>query len=235
MVTTKKPKVIVVLGSPGSGKGAQAGLLANRLGFFLLETSSVVGAAISRAGKGEHVVIEGKKYFFKEQAEIRRKGLIWDGRFTAHFMAKKLEELAREEKSVILSGSPRNLEDAKRTIPLLRKLYGLKNVVMVFLEITPQETIRRNKHRRECELARHSILYSKETSGLTRCPLDGSRLVYREDDNPEIIKERLKEYREKTLPVLRVFRKERIAVKHINGEKSVSDVFENILKVLKTK
>ncbi len=226
-------KVIIILGPPGSGKGTQAELLAEKFGFFQWETSSIVGGIIERAKKGDFVKIEGKKYFFEDQAEIRRKGLLWDGCFTFYFSKKKLEELAKEGKGIVMSGSPRDKEEAKRLIPLLKKLFGAKNIVMIALKLTPETTIWRNSYRRECELATHSILYTKETKRLTRCPLDGSKLMHRKDDDPQAIKTRLEQYKAKTFPVFEVFRKQGIRVKEINGEQSVADVFEDILKALK--
>lgn len=227
-----KPKVIIVLGSPGSGKGTQAELLANKFGFFQWETSTIIGRILEEAKKGEFVEIEGKKYFFEKQKEIRHKGLLWDGSFVFHFSKKKLEELAKEGKGVVMSGSPRNVEEAKRLIPLLKNLYGAKNIIMFALTVSPKAAMWRNSHRRECELATHSILYTKETEKLTRCPLDGSKLIRRKDDSPQIIKTRLKRYREETFPVFEVFRKEGIKVIEINGEQSVADVFKDILKEL---
>lgn len=227
-----QPRVIIVLGSPGSGKGTQAELLANKFGFFQWETSSIIGRILDEAKKGEFVEIEGEKYFFEKQKEIRRKGLLWDGSFVFHFSKKKLEELAKEGKGVVMSGSPRNVEEAKRLIPLLKNLYGAKNIIMLALAVSPKAAIWRNAHRRECELATHSILYTKETEKLTKCPLDGSKLVRRKDDSPQVIKTRLKRYQEETFPVFEVFRKEGIKLKEINGEQPVADVFKDILKEL---
>jgi len=234
MKPSKNKKVIIVLGPPGSGKGTQAELLAEKLGFFQWETSSIIGNVIERAKKGDFVKIEGKKFFFEEQKEIRRKGLLWDGLFVFYFSKKKLEELAKEGKGVVISGSPRNEEETKKLIPLLKKLYGTKNIIVLALRLSSKETIWRNSHRRECELATHSILYNKETAKLTKCPLDGSELFHRKDDNPEAIKVRLKEYQGKTSPVFEIFRKKGIKVKEINGEQSVADVFRDILKATKS-
>ncbi len=229
----KNPSVIIILGPPGSGKGTQAELLAEKFGFFQWETSSIVGGVIERAKKGDFVKIEGKKYFFEDQAKIRRNGLLWDGCFTFYFSKKKLEELAKEGKGIIMSGSPRDREESNRLIPLLKKNYGPKNIIVIAFQLNPEATIWRNSHRRECELATHSILYTKETEKLTKCPLDGSRLMRRKDDNPEVIKARLKQYEEKTFPVFEIFRKRGIKVKKINGEQSVADVFRYVLKALK--
>ncbi|MDP2664004.1 MAG: adenylate kinase, partial [bacterium] len=88
-------------------------------------------------------------------------------------------------------------------------------------------------HRRECELIRHPIVYIKETAKLTKCPLDGSKLVLRKDDNPEIIKTRLKEYKEKTFPLIDLLKKQGLKVIKVNGEQLVADVFKDFLKAVK--
>jgi adenylate kinase len=227
-----KKLVIIIMGPPGSGKGTQAELLAEKFGFFQWETSSIIGGIIERAKKEEFVEIEGKKYFFEKQRQIRQKGLLWDSRFIFYFTKKKIEELAKEGKGIIVSGSPRTLTEGEKLIPLLKKLYGLRNIVVIVLKLTPEATLWRNSHRRECELATHSILYTKETRKLTKCPLDGSRLMRRKDDSPETIRIRLKEYKEKTFPLINYFKKQGLKVKEINGEHSVADVFKDILKTL---
>jgi len=102
------------------------------------------------------------------------------------------------------------------------------------IEISPEETIFRNSHRRICELMRHPILYSEETKNLSICPLDGSKLVRREGlDDPETIKTRLKEYADRTYPVIEIFKEQGIKVKKVNGEQSVADVFKEILSAIK--
>ena len=105
---------------------------------------------------------------------------------------------------------------------------------MVLIEISAQETIFRNSHRRICELMRHPVLYNKETIKLTMCPLDGSKLMKRKGlDDPETIKVRLKEYEERTLPLLEYFKNQGVKVKKIKGEQSVADVFRDILKTIR--
>jgi len=78
-------KFIIIMGPPGSGKGTQAELLAEKFGLFQWETSSIIGRILEQAKKEEFVIIGGKKYYFEDQREIRRKGLLWDGSFIFYF------------------------------------------------------------------------------------------------------------------------------------------------------
>jgi len=80
---------------------------------------------------------------------------------------------------------------------------------------------------------RHPILYCNETKNLEHCPLDGSRLIRREGlDDPDIIKKRIKEYNERTYPLIEYFGKQGLKVLKINGEQTVANVYGDILKAL---
>lgn len=235
MKPSNNRKIIIILGPPGSGKGTQTKLLAEKFDLYHWDTSKIIGRIIEKAKKGEFVTIEGKKYYFEEERKKRRKGILWSTPFTVYFAKKKMKDLAKEGEGVAMAGSPRTLYEGKRIIPLLKKLYGTKSIIVIELKLSAKESIWRNSHRRECELIRHPTLYIKETAKLTKCPLDGSKLVFRKDDTPEIIKVRLKEYKEKTFPLIELFKKQGLKVKKINGEQSVADVFKDILKALKSR
>lgn len=228
-----KQKVIIILGSPGSGKGTQAELLAERLNIFHLETSKIIEANLENIKKSDFVAIKGKKYFLVEEKKIRESGEIMSPPLINFWVKNKVKELKKERKGIIFSGSPRTLDEGKELTPFLKKLYGAKNIKIILLELSEKESIWRNSHRKTCQLMRHPILFTEETKKLTKCPFDGSKLLLRKDDRPEIIRTRLKEYKEKTFPLIELFKKQGQKVKKINGEQSVSDVFKDILIALK--
>lgn len=231
---TGAKKIIIILGQPGSGKGTQAELLSEKFGFFHFETSKVIEENFNKAKKGDFVKIDGKKYFLSEEKKIRSSGKVMSPPLINYWVQKSIKELARQGKSIIISGSPRTLYEAERLFPLLEKIFGKENITIIEMEQGPNASIFRNSHRRICELRRHSILYSRETAKLTVCPIDGSKLVSRGKlDDPKVIKERLIEYKERTLPIVTFAKKHGFSVKKIDGEKSVADVFNNILKHLK--
>lgn len=226
-------QIIILLGPPGSGKGTQAGLLAEKLNLYHLETSKIIVANLLNIKKNDFVSVKGKKYFLAEELKLRETGKLMSSPLISFWVKNKIEKLAEDGEGITTSGSPRTLYEGKEVIPLLKKLYGKGNIGIILIKLSAKESIWRNSHRRTCELMRHSILYTKETIKLTKCPFDGSKLVIRKDDDAEIVKARLKEYKERTLPLVDYFKKEKIKVKEINGEQSVGAVFKDILKVIK--
>ncbi|MDO8435762.1 MAG: nucleoside monophosphate kinase [bacterium] len=227
-------KVIILIGPPGSGKGTQGELLSEKLNLYYFEAAKVGEEKINKAKKGEYVIADGKKYYFEKEKKLWQTGKLWSPPFITALVKKKIEELAEAGNSIILSGSPRTLYEGERIAPLLIKLYGKENINIILIEQSAEASIFRNAHRKICELMRHPMLWTKETSKLKNCPLDGSKLLKRKGlDDPETIKIRLKEYKERTYPLIGLFRKQGLKIKKINGEQLVVDVFKDILRVFK--
>lgn len=229
-----KKRVIIVLGPPGSGKGTQAELLAEKLDLYHLETSEIIVKNLLNVKKDDFVVVKGKKYFLFAEKKLRESGELMSPPLITFWIKNKIKELAKEGKGIAISGSPRTLYEGKEVTPFIKKLYGPKNIKVISIKLSAKESIWRNSHRRTCELMRHTILYTKETIKLTKCPFDGSKLVFRKDDTPAVIKMRLKEYKERTFPLIELFKKQGLKVKKINGEQPVADVFKDILKAIKS-
>ncbi len=232
-------QVIILFGPPGAGKGTQAELLSDKLNLYYFETSKALeekfreAEGLSQNSPERFVEIGGQKYDILNEKKIWTEGLLCSPSFVAYLVKEKIKKLFNEGNNLVLAGSPRTLIEGKEIVPLLKELYGSKNIKIVFIEISPEQTIYRNSNRRLCELMRHPILYTKETENLSICPLDGSKLVNRVGlDDPETIKVRLKEYKERTLPLIEYFKAEGLKTEEINGEQSVADVFKNILEAI---
>jgi adenylate kinase family enzyme len=147
----------------------------------------------------------------------------------AHIMQEKIRQLYESKKDIVTSGSLRTLYEAEHLYPILEELYGKENIKVFSLKLDPEQSIHRNSHRRICELMRHSILANEETKNLSLCPVDGSTLLQRKGlDDAETIKIRLKEYAERTEPVFEYLKQHKIAIKELNGDRSVAEVFYDI-------
>ena len=222
------------MGPPGAGKGTQAELLSDKLGFFHLETSKVLEASFSHAKKREYVAVGKDKFFLQDEKVLWKSGKLMSPPFVTQLMQNKIQELYEQGEGMVLSGSPRTIYEVEKLLPFIIKLYGNKNLTLVVLQLSEEQSIYRNSHRRICELMRHPILYTKETEKLTHCPLDGSAIQRRKGlDNPATIKVRLKEFQERTFPVLQYFVKQGIKPYRVNGDKSVAGVFMDVQKVVR--
>ncbi len=226
-------QVVIIMGPPGSGKGTQAELLADRFSLYYLETSKVLEAKIMNAKKGEFVAVGNKKYFLSDEKKKWQTGFLNSDPFTNFLMRERISEYFAKGESLLLAGSPRSVDQAQDLMPFLKKLYGAKNIKVILLEVSARESIFRNSHRKICELMRHPILFSKQTIKLKSCPLDGSKLLQRKGlDDPKTIRARLEVYKNITLPMVDYFGAQGIPVKKINGSPAPAIVFKNILKAL---
>lgn len=227
-------QVIILFGQPGAGKGTQAEILADKTGYYHFESSKIIEACFKNESPEKVFEIEGQSYKVEDEKKRWEAGLLNSPPFVVFLMVEKIKELAEDGKSIIFSGSPRTIYEAKKEIPLLKELYSLENIRFVMLEITAKTTIFRNSHRRICELIRHSILFTKETETLTLCPLDGSNLVKRKGlDDVKTIKKRLEVFKEQTYPVTEIIEKQGLYLHKVNGEQSVSDVHKEIVEAIK--
>lgn len=230
---SQKPRVIIIIGPPGSGKGTQATLLADKLGLFYFETSKIIEERVMNAKKGEYVEIEGKKYYLLNEKKIWETGGLCSPPLVTYWVQEKIKELAEKGEGIVFAGSPRTLYETERIMPILNKFYGKKNIKIILFTLSPKTSIFRNSHRRICELLRHPILYNDETKNLTKCPLDGSKLIRRKKlDDSETIKIRIKEYKERTLPIIDYFKKKGYKVKKISASPPPAVIFKKLLNYL---
>ena len=135
-------------------------------------------------------------------------------------------------RGIVISGSLRTLKESKIILPELERLYGKDGITIFYITLSEAESIQRNSSRRICQLNRHPIPGFPQYRDLVACPQDGSPLITRELDKPEIIKERYGVYLEDTAPVLDYLRAGGYKVIEINGEQPIEKVTEDILKHL---
>lgn len=226
------PYLFIFFGAPGAGKGTQTLLIAERHQLVRIEMSKLLGQKFRNAKEGEYIEIEGKRYVIAEQNERQRKGFLCEAPFVSFLVQKKIQEVYQMGESIVLDGFPRSVEQIEFVFPFLLEKFGKEHIVVLYLDLEEQESIRRNTQRKMCELMRHPILFHPETEGLTICPLDGSRLIKRVDDNVEAMKVRFQEFRNQTLPLIPYLEKNGIPVHTVRAEQSVAEVFSDISKIL---
>lgn len=216
--------VIILIGPPGSGKGTQAELLADKFGLFHLESSKVIEEKIKNAPPDDAVMQREKKLW--------ESGILNTPELVLEWIKEKAKEVANDGKGIVFSGSPRTVYEAEGEISVLEELYGKDNVNVFNIELSEEESIKRNSKRRICKGSRHPMPNFPEFEGITKCPKDGSEIITRVLDNPETIKIRYQEYISRTLPVVDFLKKRSYNITEINGEQSIEKISEDILGTL---
>jgi adenylate kinase len=185
----------VIMGIQGSGKGTQAKLLSER---FDLEHMSV--GDIFRWNVQHHTTLG---------AHVRRtvaSGLLVDDDVVESIIRDRLT--AHDwNYGFVIDGFPRNARQAE----FFLETYDIDGVIN--LDLPDAEVERRVLARRLCSgcgLDYNLIAHRPAREDV--CDVCGAPLITRPDDNPEALAVRLREYHDKTTPVIEIFeRKEFVA------------------------
>lgn len=136
-----------------------------------------------------------------------------------------------KEKGFLFDGYPRSLEQYEYLEDMLRK-FGKKIDQVVYLYISPEESIRRLSARRTCEKCGEIFnLVTNPPKNPEVCDKCGGKLTQREDDQPEAIKRRLELFNERTRPILEKAKQENILME-VEGEKPIEQIHDEILQKL---
>ncbi|SPN73395.1 Adenylate kinase,adenylate kinase,adenylate kinase,Adenylate kinase [Chlamydia serpentis] len=206
--------VFIIMGPPGSGKGTQSQHLAKRLGIPHFSTGDLLRAIIE---EGTPAGLEAKTYLDK--------GAFVPSNFVWKILKEKMQSIECSQ-GCIIDGFPRTLDQAQLLNNFLKKIQS--DYTVIFLEISENEIVKRIGSRFLCPSC--SRIYKKE-QGYTECPDCLMPLIRRSDDTPEVIKERLKKYRERTAPVITYYEKLG-KLCWISSEDKEDLVFENLLRCI---
>ena len=222
-------KAVIIYGPPGSGKGTQADLLARKFNFIHLDTGRYLESLLRSPKAKTDPILKREKANFDS-------GRLCTPEWVLKITREETERIAKAGYNLVFSGSPRTLFEAfgdKKTKGLtetLIKSFGKKNVSVVLLEVRDETSIKRNSHRVVCS---QCGLPKLESVSLPHCPLCAGPMRTRSLDNPEIIKVRLKEYRDRTYPIVAQMKKKGFSISKIDGEPLPYKVSEKVVKALK--
>ncbi len=195
---------IVMLGKPGSGKGTQSADLAKTAGVPSVATGDIIRRSIA----------EGTALGREFQSYTQSGRLVPDDLV----IALVRERLSEPDccSGFVLDGFPRTLKQAEGLDDFLfQRGWGLD--LIVYLEVSDQDLTERAAGRRWCPTdgsVYHSVFAPPANEGL--CDRCGGVLSIREDDRLEVVQSRLREYAEKTAPLVDFYSK-RSAFRRVLG------------------
>ena len=210
---------IIMLGAPGAGKGTQAKMIAAKYGVPHISTGDIFRANIKN---GTELGAKAKEYMDK--------GLLVPDELVVDLVIDrfKADDCA---KGYILDGFPRTIPQAEALDKALSAI-GDSVDYAINVEVPDENIIERMSGRRACVGcgATYHIKYNPtKVEGI--CDACGEKLILRDDDKPETVKNRLSVYHEQTQPLIDYYAKKNVLAE-VDGTKDMEDVFNDIVTIL---
>lgn len=210
---------IILLGPPGAGKGTQAAMLMERFGIPQISTGDMLRAAVQAQSS---LGVKAKKI-------MDAGGLVPDD-IVVGIVRDRLQ-FEDCQKGFILDGFPRTLAQADSLKQVLAELDKPLDAV-VSLQVDIDALVARLTGRRtcvDCGKGFHLQYDPPTQDGL--CSVCGGRLILRDDDREETIRNRMKIYQEQTAPLEDYYRAEGLLI-DVDGMADISTVQQAIVMAL---
>ncbi len=205
---------LLFLGAPGSGKGTQAKLLAEKHGLSHIAPGDIFRREI-RNKTELGLLVEG----------ILARGDLVDDATTLRIMEKAMSEAG--EAGFVLDGFPRNLAQAEALDEMLAAS-GTKLDLVLNLVVPEENILERARNRRVCSVCgRPYSLTVQPPKKEGVCDHCGCELVTRKDDREETVKDRLSVYHRLTEPLEDYYGRQGLVV-DVCGEGEVDEVAQRI-------
>jgi adenylate kinase len=214
-----KPLDLVLLGPVGAGKGTQARRIAGHYHVPHLSSGDLLRAHQAQQSRlGE----EARTYM--------ERGALVPDELVIRMMVERLRE-PDANRGVLLDGFPRTVAQAKALDDELVG-EGRELKLALYLEVPTAVLVDRAAHRWTCRVDGASYDYRvnpPREQGI--CDNDGGGLYQREDDQPNVVTERIQVYVKQTVPVLDYYR-ERGILRPIDGTPGIESVAGEIERQL---
>ncbi len=210
---------IVLLGAPGSGKGTLASRLEERLHIPHIATGDIF------------------RFNLKNNTELGKlaksyidKGELVPDDVTCNMVRDRFGKQDAKE-GFILDGFPRTIPQATELDKMLKEM-GRKIDYVFLVQADDERIVKRMGGRRVCKNCGevyHVETLKPKVDGI--CDKCGSELVQRDDDNENVVKDRLKVYHEQTAPLIDYYKNQNL-VHEVDGFATVEEVTNSALNII---
>jgi adenylate kinase len=186
---------LLFLGPPGAGKGTQAARFAAVRGISNISTGDILREAVAA----------------RSELGLKAKAIMESGALVGDDIMIGIirERLDRPDvgKGFILDGFPRTVAQATALEDIMATCSPL---IVIDIQVPEAELVRRLTNRLICVRcganAPEGVTVDAPDIDDARCRRCGGEFVQRADDNEEVVRERLRVYHEKTMPLVEFYR-----------------------------
>ncbi|MEK7674169.1 MAG: nucleoside monophosphate kinase [Patescibacteria group bacterium] len=196
--------IFLITGKPACGKDTQADFIAKKFKAKKIITSKLVGNFLSNTALNK-IKIGNSVIDLEKQRKIPEQGKLWNPKLVSFVLSKELLKAIKLKKSIVISGSPRTLAEAKDYFDILNKNLNKEDYHFINLKISDKTSIKR------------ALLRKRNI-----------------DDSAKVVKERLNVFKKQILPTIFFLKKQGVLME-INGEKTRKEIFAEICKKVEKK
>lgn len=215
---------VILIGPPGAGKGTQAKYICEKFGIPQISTGDMLRKAIK----------EGSQVGLAAKEAIARGELISDD-IIINLVRERLAQPDCQD-GFLFDGFPRTVPQAEAL-----EAAGIPVDYLLEIQVPDEEIVTRMGGRRVDPISGrtyHVVYNPPKVEG--KDDISGDPLIIRDDDKPEVVKERLATYHAQTEPIVKYFQDLyatglEIAPKHVTvcGHGDIDYIRDQIFEVLK--
>jgi len=210
---------LILLGPPGAGKGTQAARLREDFGLAYIGTGDLL-----REHRQKQTELGVKAQEYMDAGDLVPDDLV------IAMILDKVEEDGDD--GFLLDGFPRTVGQADALTEELDKL-GRRLTAALLVDAPDEVVLNRLSGRRQCS---NGHLYHVEFDPPKHpdvCDQDGSRLVQRDDDKPETIRNRLAVYHDQTEPLVEYYENHDL-LRRFDGTRRPTEVHDHVRATVAT-
>ncbi len=206
---------LILLGPPGTGKGTQAAIISKKYNIPSISTGDIIRANIAN----------------KTPIGLQVESIIKAGELVSdEIVIKMIEDRVKEadcENGFILDGFPRTVAQAEAAEKMGINVDKVLDITLPFDVI-----VERVSGRRVCPKcgASYHITAAPCKDGV-HCDKCGEEVIQRHDDEPDVARNRLAVYEEKTAPLTQYYESKGL-LHRVSSEKPINEVSEEIFRIL---